>query len=77
MVIRSELEINNQPEVSLKLLLSSIQTARRNISFKTANREVDEDHVDVDGRTDKNSQCEIDNRMDTLLSAIANFRLSK
>lgn len=69
--------MNNQPEVSLKLLLSSIQAARRNISFETANRDVDEDVVDVDGRADKISQCEIDNRMDTLLSAIANFRPNK
>ena len=66
--------MNNQPAPSLKLFLGSIQLARRNISFESAQQELPTNEVDVDGKADKQTQCEIDGRMDELLVAISNFR---
>ena len=71
------LEINNQPEVTLKVILMSIQTARRNIAFEAAKVDKEDFVEEVDGRADRSSQCDIDTRMDQLLSAIANFRIAK
>ena len=76
-VIKSVLEINNQPEVTLKVILMSIQTARRNIAFEAAKVDKEDFVEEVDGRADRSSQCDIDTRMDQLLSAIANFRIAK
>ena len=76
-VIKSVLEINNQPEVTLKVILMSIQTARRNIVFEAAKVDKEDFVEEVDGRADRSSQCDIDTRMDQLLSAIANFRIAK
>ena len=76
-VIKSVLEINNQPKVTLKVILMSIQTARRNIAFEAAKVDKEDFVEEVDGRADRSSQCDIDTRMDQLLSAIANFRIAK
>ena len=74
MVVKTVLEINNQPPPTLKLILGSIQLARRTLAFESAQQALPTNQADVDGRADKQTQCEIDGRMDELLVAIANFR---